>query len=165
MHVQQSTEATRLMFCQTLRLLPYFMCANSEGSGATAWMRSLAWAFAVRLCDKYHNLISWLKCSWLSSLEVHAHTIKTLPCINWLAWIEDTSGGCPTTCNERFSSPCEDKNQNNIKYWYEAMTCNTLDVITPLIEFLSALCQFIHLILLVKQWRESNVTVIGIQSY
>ena len=46
-------------FCRTLRLLPYFMCANSEGSSATARMRRLAWAFADRLCDKYHNLMSW----------------------------------------------------------------------------------------------------------
>ena len=23
-------------------------------------MRRLAWAFAARLCDKYHNLMSWL---------------------------------------------------------------------------------------------------------
>ena len=37
------------------------MCANSEGSGETARMRRLAWAFAGRLCDKYHNLMSWLK--------------------------------------------------------------------------------------------------------
>ena len=36
------------------------MCANSEGSGETARMRRLAWAFAGRLCDKYHNLMSWL---------------------------------------------------------------------------------------------------------
>ena len=36
------------------------MCANSEGSGETARMRSLAWAFAVRLCDKYYNLMSRL---------------------------------------------------------------------------------------------------------
>ena len=43
-------------FGQTLRLLPDFMCAISEGSGET----NLAWAFAVRLCDKYHNLMSWL---------------------------------------------------------------------------------------------------------
>ena len=27
------------------------MCANSEGSGETAWMRRLALAFAGRLCD------------------------------------------------------------------------------------------------------------------
>ena len=30
----------------------------SEGSGETAQMRRLAWAFAGRLCDKYHNLMS-----------------------------------------------------------------------------------------------------------
>ena len=36
------------------------MCANSEGSGETARMRRLAWAFAGRLCDKYHNLMSML---------------------------------------------------------------------------------------------------------
>ena len=36
------------------------MCANSEGSGETAWMRRLARVFAGRLCDKYHNLLSWL---------------------------------------------------------------------------------------------------------
>ena len=36
------------------------MCANSEISGETARMRRLAWAFAGRLCDKYHNLMSWL---------------------------------------------------------------------------------------------------------
>ena len=35
------------------------MCANSEGSGETAWMLRLAWAFLGRLCDKYHNLMSW----------------------------------------------------------------------------------------------------------
>ena len=37
------------------------MCANSEGSGETVWMCRLARAFAGRLCDKYHNLMSWLK--------------------------------------------------------------------------------------------------------
>ena len=38
------------------------MCANSEGSGETARMRRLAWAFAGRLYDKYHNLTGKLKC-------------------------------------------------------------------------------------------------------
>ena len=36
------------------------MCANSKGSSETARMRRLAWPFAGRLCDKYHNLKSWL---------------------------------------------------------------------------------------------------------
>ena len=47
-------------FGRTLRLLPYFMYANSEGSGETVRMLKLALAFAGRLCDKYHNLMSWL---------------------------------------------------------------------------------------------------------
>ena len=38
----------------------YFMCANREGSGETAQMLRLTWAFAGRPCDKYHNLMSWL---------------------------------------------------------------------------------------------------------
>ena len=35
------------------------MCANNDGSGETARMRRLSWAFAGRLRDKYHNLMSW----------------------------------------------------------------------------------------------------------
>ena len=38
-HAQQSTGATRLIYGQTLCLLP---CANSKGSGETGRMRSLA---------------------------------------------------------------------------------------------------------------------------
>ena len=30
------------------------------GSGETGHMRRLIWAFAGRLCSKYHNLMSWL---------------------------------------------------------------------------------------------------------
>ena len=47
------------------------MCVNSEGSGETARMRRLAWAFTGRLCDKYHNLMSWLK--WSTH---HIETVK-----------------------------------------------------------------------------------------
>ena len=49
-----------LIFGWTLHLLQYFMYANRESSGETALMRRVAWAFAGRLCDKYHNLMSWL---------------------------------------------------------------------------------------------------------
>ena len=59
-HAQPPSGARCLIFGRTLRLLPYFMCANSDGSGETARMRSFAWAFAGRICDKYHNLMSWL---------------------------------------------------------------------------------------------------------
>ena len=53
---QPSSVARCLIFGQSLRLLPYFMCANSKGSGETAQMRRPAWAFAGHLCDKYHGL-------------------------------------------------------------------------------------------------------------
>ena len=36
------------------------MFVHREGSGETARMRRLAWAFACRLCDKYHKLMSLL---------------------------------------------------------------------------------------------------------
>ena len=52
--------ARYLMFGPTLSLLPFFMCVNSEGSGETERMHRLAWAFAGCLCDKYHDLMSWL---------------------------------------------------------------------------------------------------------
>ena len=45
-------------------------------SGETAWMRSLAWAFAVRLCDKYHNLMSWLK--WYGHISRSSGMEKTV---------------------------------------------------------------------------------------
>ena len=57
---QPSSGARCVIFGRNLRLLPYFMYANSEGSGKTAWMRRLIWAFAGRPFDKYHNLMSWL---------------------------------------------------------------------------------------------------------
>ena len=49
------------------------MYANSEGSGETARMRRLAWAFAGRICDKYQNLMDWL-ISWLTNALSHEHS-------------------------------------------------------------------------------------------
>ena len=57
---QPASGARCLIFGRTIRLLPYFMCANNEGSGETAQMCRLAWVFAGHLCDKYHNLMGWL---------------------------------------------------------------------------------------------------------
>ena len=51
-------------FCLMLPQGPHYMSANSKGSGKTALTRSLAWAFAGRLCDKYPFLISWLICNF-----------------------------------------------------------------------------------------------------
>ena len=42
MHAQPSNGARCLIFGQTCRLFPYFMCANSEGSAETALARRLA---------------------------------------------------------------------------------------------------------------------------
>ena len=58
-------------------LLPYLMYANSEGSDKTAQMLRLTWAFTSRLCEKYHNLMSWLK---YSSSPYHYHSNKIEPC-------------------------------------------------------------------------------------
>ena len=41
-HAQPSSRARCLIFGRTLRLLPYFMCANSEVSGETARLRGCA---------------------------------------------------------------------------------------------------------------------------
>ena len=38
----------------------YFHTSCVRTAKALARLRSLAWAFAGRLCDKYHNLMSWL---------------------------------------------------------------------------------------------------------
>ena len=59
-HAHPSNWARFLIFGQTLRLFSYFMYANNEGTGETKRMRRFAWAFAGRLYDKYHNLMSWL---------------------------------------------------------------------------------------------------------
>ena len=47
-------------FCMDLHLCPYFVCASSEGSGETVWMRNLARAFTSRICDKSQILMNWL---------------------------------------------------------------------------------------------------------
>ena len=60
-------------FGRTLRLLPYFMCSNSEGSGETVRMRRLAGAFAGRLCDKDQLLMSWLKYDKFCCLSPQNH--------------------------------------------------------------------------------------------
>ena len=53
MHAQPSSGAICQIFGLTHRLLPYFMCANSEGSGEPARMHRVACAFAGRICGKW----------------------------------------------------------------------------------------------------------------
>ena len=90
-------------FCRTLRLFPYFMCANSEGCGEHVRMHMLAWAFAGRLCDKYHNLMSWLKYSYFimsyqfsplyNDISVLCKLNNTVVTIWWVANIKYSSTG------------------------------------------------------------------------
>ena len=42
-------------------LVAYIVWANSEGSGETALMRRLAWAFAVLLCGKYPGSMNMIR--------------------------------------------------------------------------------------------------------
>ena len=51
------------------------MCLNSEGPGETAQMHMLVWALAGRLCDKYHNLMSWL-ILFLKKLELQQKSLN-----------------------------------------------------------------------------------------
>ena len=54
----------------------YFQTLCVRTVTALAHLCGLAWAFAVRLCDKYHNLMSWLNdCLW---------SIVEQPCRQWL---------------------------------------------------------------------------------
>ena len=48
----------KCIVCLKLSQGAYYM-SNSKGSGKTAQMRSLASAFAGRLCDKYSFLMCW----------------------------------------------------------------------------------------------------------
>ena len=48
-HAQSPTGAIEMRFCLKFCLGPYYMSGNSKGSGETALMRRLAWAYAGRL--------------------------------------------------------------------------------------------------------------------
>ena len=79
MHAWPSDGARCLIFGRTLRLLPYFT-ANSEGSDETAQMRRLVWAVTGRLCDKYHNLMSWLIFVFGVEFYVYTSLLKRSVC-------------------------------------------------------------------------------------
>ena len=60
------------------------MCAYSEGSGETARMRRLAWAFAGILCDGTINSelahISNLQDTWILYFDVYTHGLAGENC-------------------------------------------------------------------------------------
>ena len=59
---------------------PFVMCVNSEGSGETARMRRLTWAFAGHICDKYHNLHlhQRMVCQYTYQRTLHLTTVKSI---------------------------------------------------------------------------------------
>ena len=61
------------------------MCVNSKGSGQTVQIRRLAWAFAGRLYDKHHNLMSWL-ISWYVLLT-HGYNKTIVNHGHWWLWL------------------------------------------------------------------------------
>ena len=66
-------------FGRTLRLLPYFMRANSESSDEIVQMRRLACAVVGRLYNKYHHLMSWLTLRyWRNQKLLMEYVILTL---------------------------------------------------------------------------------------
>ena len=69
----------------------YYISANRKGSGETAQMRLITWAFASRLCDKYPFLKCWLKylkscCNnrqFAKQSKIPIETHKILPGTYW----------------------------------------------------------------------------------
>ena len=59
---------------------------TANGSGETARMHRLAWAFAGRLCDEYQNLMSWLPECCPSVVSVS---------FNWAELFENSIEYCP----------------------------------------------------------------------
>ena len=56
-HAGVSSRAWGLHFGQNHHLHTYFVYASGEGSGEFAHMRRHAWAFTVRQCEMYQNLM------------------------------------------------------------------------------------------------------------
>ena len=54
----------------SVRSFGYFYTLCVRTAKALVRLRRLAWAFAVRLCDKYHNLMCWLIWFWDSNDSV-----------------------------------------------------------------------------------------------
>ena len=77
MHVQPSSGTRCLLFGRTLRLLPYFICANSQGSGETAQMRRLASAFTYVKSTKFHELLHLVNSHNFSFFQIPLAIVAT----------------------------------------------------------------------------------------
>ena len=85
-HARCAIFATDMRICLKLPQGLYYMSANSKGSGETALMRRLAWAFAGRLCDKYPFPIAWL--NYLVTNLIRIELIG-LGCDVWLRTVDN----------------------------------------------------------------------------
>ena len=92
--------------CLQLPLAPYLVWANSKGFRETAQMHRLAWAFAVRPCDKYPFHMGWLKWSYMWSFCV----ILAFLLLNFF-------GANANTCLKRCLKPKKNGAEAMFKQW------------------------------------------------
>ena len=90
-HAQPSSGARCLIFGQTLRILPFFMCANSKGSGSAepllvayvistkiSWAGSILWLVDLSILINWiSSLIIWAPSSEFVSLSIPSWQIVT----------------------------------------------------------------------------------------
>ena len=117
-HAQLSSGAKSPALCLKLLLAPYIMRANSEGSGETVRMRRLAWAFAVRICDKY--LFTWAgsnaKCPLNRKLIFKRNIFPILVKV-WTQWVACRVCDVNFVCDP-LRSYCDDCQKNEIHLLY-----------------------------------------------
>ena len=85
-HAQPFREARDLAFCLKVPLDSLLIWVSSGGSGETAWMRRLAWTFAVRIGDEYHirltQSIWWMKVT----LDIMDQCDTKIDHIKYISW-------------------------------------------------------------------------------
>ena len=85
----------------SVRSFVYFYSLCVRTAKALARMRSLAWAFAVHLCDKYHNLMSWL-ISYMCTFE---NVLVSYMLYSWVKALVFLTRSAFSSCiSRRFSS-------------------------------------------------------------
>ena len=122
-----------LFFGRTFCLLPYFMCANSGGSGETAQMRRLAWAFAGRLCDLMirHNWVP--NKDWSDCMDAPAD-LKVFTGLTWFWKCKfDLAHKLYTTkgSNSCVYRPPQSKILRNDGDYMYVMNCQEVEILSP----------------------------------
>ena len=77
-YVDVPSRARGLNFAPSLHLYPCFVYASSEGSGRSAHLCRLTWAFVAEQCNKNQNLMCWL--IWTQyEMRINTHNINPFP--------------------------------------------------------------------------------------